>query len=331
MWDELVSAYEAKLDVLEVARASFVNELTELMNECNGQVESAVNAGLVGSECVVGTAIKETDADAVLAGAYRFFVPVGDASGAARLRVGHWVASCFGGEAGTLRLTVELASLPGCLSPQQWVPKCAARMPDTTPGVPFSVAAHPDVPSNGRVIWVASIELAGRAPHEVAAEVAQIATELAVQVTQTIEFLRDAAAPMVRAEQALLAYRPALEARAREANAEVYPGKGGLGDHEGGKYLQVGGYWICTDPSSCSLLVESRPVNEPHVRTLAARLGRDVSRRSQVGCLLLSERELRDPERRLAEDIAGAFDVWFEARAAQTAAAEVESSDDATN
>lgn len=315
MWDELVSAYEEKLDVLEAARAGFVHELTELMTECSSQMEAALVAGLVDSECVVGSAIKETDENAVLAGAYRFFVPVGDASGAARLRVGQWVASCFGGEASTLRLTVELTSLPGCLPSRLWAPRCAERIPDTTPGVPFSVAAHPDVPSNGRVIRVVGIELAGRAPNEVAAEVAQVASELAVQVTQAMEFLRDVAAPMVRAEQALLAYRPVLEARAREANAEVYPGKGGLGDYEGGKYLQVGGYWICTDPSSRSLLVKSQRVDEAHVRTLAARLGRDVGRLSQVGCLLLGEQELRDPERRLAEDIAGAFDVWFDARA----------------
>lgn len=317
MWDELVRAYEEKLDVLEAARAGFVNELTELVNECSGQMEAAVSAGIVGSECVVGAAIKETDDDTVFAGAYRFFVPVADASGAARLRVGQWVASCFGGEASTLRLTVEIVALPGCLSPQLWAPKCAERIPETTPGVPFSVAAHPDVPSHGRVIRVASVELADRASHEVAAEVARVATELAVQVTQAMEFLLDAAAPMVRAEQALLAYRPILEARAYEVNAEVYPGKGGLGDYEGGKYLQVGGYWICTDPDNCRLLVESQRVNEPHVRTLAARLGRDVSRRSQIGCLLLGEQQLRDGERPLVEDIADAFDVWFEARAAQ--------------
>jgi hypothetical protein len=198
------------------------------------------------------------------------------------------------------------------------------------PGELLAVDAFPDVPAGGRVIRVVSLGLADRGSREVAAEVGAIARELGTQIMPLIEFLRDAAAPLVRAEQALLAYRPMLETRARAADAEVYPSKGGLGDYEGGKYLQVGSYWLCTAPASGNLLAESQRVNEPHIRTLAGRLGREVTRRVQLGCVVLTEEELRDPVRTVAEDIAEAFDVWFEARAENRAAAEAEMSTDGT-
>lgn len=331
MWDDLVSAYEEKLDVLEEARGTFARALADLMEETGRQLDAVSRSSVVdGGRCVVGQPLKEPDEQAVFADTFRYYVPFSDESGTIVLRMGVWVASCFGGPVSTMRLVLELASLPGGLPLPEWTSRCVGQIPDAAPGVSFSTADFPDVSSDGLAMRVVSIDLAERASREAASDVARAAEGLVAQLEPLVEFLRDAALPMTRAEQALLLYRPMLEARASEVAAEVYPSKGGLGDYQGGKYLQVGKYWLCTAPESGGLLVECPKVNEPLVHTLAQRLGRAVSRRVQIGCVLLTEDELRDPEHDVAAAIAMAFDVWFEAREANTAGAEVGLSADQT-
>lgn len=330
MWDELVAAYEDKIDVLEEARGSYAQALADLMGEVSRQLDSAVSASAgLGSALTAGQSFRESDPEALFVEGYRHFVPLVDQSGTIQLRLGTWVASCFGGPANTLRLVLSLDSLPGSLPVREWAARGAERIPAEAPGVPFVAAEFPDVPTDGGALRVYTVDLEQRDAREIAAEVAAMAAPLSLSLGPLVDFLRDAAQPMIRAEQALLAYRSTLEARAAEVGVETLPSSGGLGEYQGGKYLQVGRYWLCTAPEAREVRVECYKVNEPLLLTLSERLGRTLGRRVQPGCVLFTEDELRAPETDLATSIAGAFDVWFEARAANLAAAGESVSDEA--
>jgi hypothetical protein len=320
MWTDLVKAYETNIAVLEESRRAYEGALREVCSEAAKAMERATGDGIGNfggglSQTFDGVAVSE---EAVFAKAPWPYVSIIDEAGTTEFRLTIWVASAFGGPQGLLRLGVALQRLRPGLNLKAWVARCSESMPDEAPGEPFDPLdpSFSDMPSDELLFRVVSIPLDGRESRDVAREVHAATLALGGYIPQLFEPITDAGHPLEVVEGALLSYRPALEALAAEAGVSVSPSKG-LGPWgSGGRYLQVGNFWLASLPSMNGLVASSNKADRDVLAELAERLDRPVGRDSVL--VVLTEEELRDPDADCGANISQAFELWFATKAAES-------------
>lgn len=318
MWTDLVKAYEKNIAVLEESRRAYEGALRDVCSEAANAMERATGEGIGNfdgglSQSFDGTAVSE---EAVFAKAPWPYVSIIDEAGTTEFRLTVWVASAFGGPQGLLRLGIALQRLRSGLNLKAWVAKCSESMPDEAPGEPFDPLdpAFSDMPSDELLFRVVSIPLDGRESRDVAREVHAATLALVGYIPQLFEPITDAGHPLEVVEAALLSYRPTLEALAAESDVSLSPSKG-LGPWgSGGRYLQVGNFWLASLPSVNGLVACSAKSDRDVVVALAETLDRPVGPDGVL--LVLSEDELRDPEADCGASISEAFEMWFATKAA---------------
>jgi hypothetical protein len=320
MWTDLVKAYESNIAVLEESRRAYEGAMKEVVSEAGQAMERATREGIGKfggglSQTFNGVSISE---DAVFPKAPCPYVSIIDEAGTTEFRLTIWVASAFGGPQGLLRLGVALQRLRPGLNLKAWIAKCSESMPDAAPGEPFDPLDAPtfsDMASDEPLFRVVSIPLTDQETRDVAREVHDATLALTGYITQLFEPITDAGHPMEVVEDALLSYRPTLEALAAEAGVSVSPSKG-LGPWgSGGRYLQVGNFWLASLPSMNGLVACANKADRDVLAGLAKRLDRPVGRDSIV--VVLTEEELRDPEADCEASISEAFELWFVTKATE--------------
>lgn len=317
MWTDLVQAYESKLAVLEQARAAYSEAVDEVIGQTGLAMEAAVRAGLGdhASRYRVETVVTKSGSDAPYPLAPWFFVTIADDAAGTEFRVSSWVSSSWGGPSGLLRVVPSLEKVHSSLDRKEWVARCADLMEGTAPGEPFDPLdserfgdTSPDWP----LIRIASVALMDRDPRRAAKEACVAARAFAESIGLALDQIRDAGLAWKLAEEALLRYRPTLEARAGQVDRPVYPARA-LGSWQGGNYLQVGDFWLATHPASGALLAACNRPDEEVVAGLAAQLERPAARiGNSLSVALATEEQLRDPGHDTDAVIRMAFDYWFD-------------------
>ena len=321
MWTDLVQAYESKLGVLEEARAAYGNAVAEVIGHAGPALEAAVHEGLGDAATLyrVEATIAESGGNATFAKAPWSCVTIADDSAGTEFRIGAWIASSWGGPEGVLRVALSLEQVHSGLDRKEWIARCSDIIGDTAPGEPFDPLdwrKFADTSPDWLTIRIASVDLVNRDFRAAAQEAHDAARSLTEAVAPLLESIRDAGLALTLAESALLRYRPTLEARAEHADQRVSPAKALGGPWQGGKYLQVGSFWLATNPAANELLAAANKEDWEIIANLGEQLGRPTDRRG--GCLavvLLDEQHLRDPGCDIEAAIAGAFDVWFDSKA----------------
>lgn len=325
MWTDLVQAYESKLAVLEEARRAYAAAVADVIGHVGPALEAAVRDGLAssGEDYRVEVVPANSDDDAAFASAPWFHVSVTDDSAGTEFWVSAWVASCWGGPECTLRVEVSLERVHSGLDRKEWVGRCATSIPEATPGElfdPLDSTRFADISVDWPVVRLVSFDLADRDVRQVAKEVNDAVVAWVGPLKAMLALIRDAGLALTLAEGALLRYRPTLEARAEEVEERVSPSRGLGGPWQGGKYLQIGAFWLATSPAH-ELLAAANKEDHEIVESLALQLERPTDRRG--GCLavvILDENQLRDPSSDIEAAVAGAFDFWFQAKAEGLAA-----------
>ena len=271
MWTDLAIAFESKIAVLEEARREYVRSVDEVVDEVAPALEMAVRSVLAanGDDHLAEPAKVERSDDATFAGAPWIHVTVADEQ-AAEFRITAWVAASFGGPAGTLRVALSLERVRVGLDHRLWVANCSGAIPDSTPCELFDPLHFPDIASSRPILRVVSIGLLDKSAREVASEARDAARGLIEHVPAMLDMIRDAGLAMLRAEQALLEFRPKLDAMAAHVGAPVVPKVSGLGEWQGGKFLQVGHFWVRAHRAFNQLLVECNSEDEAVVVGLAS-------------------------------------------------------------
>lgn len=320
MWTDLVQVYESKIAVLEEARRAYDGAMNEVVSEAGKAMDQAAREGIDNfggdlSQALYGGAIAE---DAVFPRAPWPYVSITDQAGTTEFRLTIWVASAFGGPPGLLRLGVALQRIRPGLNLKAWVTKCSQSMPDGAPGGPFDpldASTFSDMGSDEPLFRVVSIPLKDRETRDVAREVHAATLALTGYIAPLFDPITDAGHPMEVAEDALRSYRPTLEALAAAAGVTVSPSKG-LAQWRGGKYLQVGDFWLAAVPATNSLVACSNKADRDVLAGLAEMLDRPVGRDGVL--FVLDEEELRDPEADCGASISEAFGLWFATKAAKS-------------
>ena len=328
MWTDLVQAYESKLAVLEEARAAYSKAVVDVIGHVGPAMEAAVREGLgdTVAEYRVEAAIVASGGNASFASAPWSCITIADDSAGTEFRVAAWIASSWGGPEGMLRVALSLERVHSGLDVKEWVAKCGDFIAESAPGESFDPLAwqkFADTSPDWLTIRIASIGLVNRDFREVAKEARDAAQAFAESFVPLFELIRDAGLPMTNAESALIRYRPVLEARAQRAGVSWGPAKG-LGAWQGGKYLQVGQFWLATDPARNQLIAVCGKEDHDVVAHLAAELGHPTGRQgSNLSVAILSEEDLRDPNRDLGAAVSAAFDFWFDTKANDLSASDV--------
>jgi hypothetical protein len=321
MWTDLVQAYESKLAVLEEARAAYSNAITTVIDHAGPAMEAAVREGIgdVAAQYLVEAAILESGENASFAHAPWSCITMVDVVAGTEFRIAAWIASSWGGPEGVLRVGLSLANVRSGLDLKGWAAKCGESLVDMVPGepsAPLDWQKFPDTPPDWLTIRIASVELVNRDFRQAAKDASDAARVFARSVVPMLESIRDAGIPMSLVEDALLRYRPSLEARAAQARQQVTPAKGLGGPWQGGKYLQVGSFWLASHPAANDLLAVAHRKDEEIISNLGEQLSRPTSRRGgNLSVVLLDEKQLRDPTFDIGRAIAAAFDAWFDAKA----------------
>jgi len=320
VWSELAQAYESKLAVLEEARAAYSKSVVDVI----AQVGPAMGAGIrdvladKGLECQVESVIAESGDNAVLALAPWARTTIVDRTSTIEFRIAAWVASSWGGPGGTLRVALSLERVPSWLDLQYWINRSGELLGDSAPGEsfdPLDWQRFPETTPEWRAIRIASIELDERDFREVAREAAEVSRALAGPIAQMTMLISDAALPITNAENALLRYRPTLEDKAERAGVSLWPSKN-LGGWQGGKFLQVGSFWLASDPTCNRLLAACSKEDNEVVDALAHKLGEPIGRRGASPCItILTEEQLRGSEQDADAAVSAAFDFWFMTKA----------------
>jgi len=319
MWTDLVQAYESKLAVLEEARAAYSEAVSEVIAETGPGMEAAVRRGL-GDDAAryrIEAVVTSSGSDAPFPLAPWSYITIADDVVGTEFRISSWVASSWGGPTGLLRVVLSLERVHGSLDRKEWVSRCADLIEDSTPGEPFDPLDSEkfrDTSSDWPLIRIASIELEGQDSRQAAKEACAAAQALIEAVAPALDLIRDAGLAWTLAEDALLRYRPTLEARAKQVDRPVYPVRA-LGSWQGGNYLQVGDFWLATHPASGALLAACNRPDEEIVVGLAEQLERPATRTgNSPSVVLITEEQLRDPEYDTDAAVRMAFEYWFEAR-----------------
>lgn len=317
MWTDLVQAYEAKLAVLEEARAAYSKAVEAVIEQTAPAMEAAVRAELEDravSSLRVEAVVEPSGDNSVLAGAPWARITVVDEVAGTEFRIGAWIGSSWGGPAGVLRVALSLEWVHSALNLQEWVLTCAHALPDGLPGEPFDSLDHqrfPETTHEWRSFRIASIELDNRDSREAVSEARDAAQAFARAIIPLLDSIRDAAAPMINGENALLRYRPTLVSRAQRAGVSYYPAKG-LREWEGGMYLQVEDFWLATHPAKNQLVAACNKHDRDVVAGLAEGLEQEMGCIKHWDVVVLSEEDgLRSSEESLHEIVSAAFDCWF--------------------
>jgi hypothetical protein len=319
MWSDLVQAYESKLAVLEEARAAYSRAVADVIGYTDPAMEAAVRGVIAGveDECRVESSILKSGDDATLDGAPWSCITITDDTTGTEFRVAAWVASSWGGPEGVLRVGLSLEKVRDGLDLREWAAKCRECIAESAPGEPFDPLdwlVFPDSGPEWTSIRIASISLLMRDLREAARDASEVAAELAREVPALLTLIRDAGMALTVAEDALLRYRPALEARAEQLGQTLSPTKD-LGPWMGGRYLQIASFWLGTNPDANELVAAANKEDREVVARLSERLGRPAGRRgASPAVVVLEERQLRDPECDVDEAVREAFEVWFEVK-----------------
>lgn len=322
MWTDLVQAYESKLAVLEEARAAYSKAVSDIIGQVGPAMEAAIREGLgdVGDDCRIDADMPESGADATFFSAPWSCISIVDDSAGTEFRIAAWIASSWGGPEGVLRVALSLQQVHSGLDVKAWIARCGDAMAESVPGEPFDPLnwhKFADTASDWLTIRIASIELVDRDFRQVAKEARDTAQAFAAAIVPLFGLIGDAGLPMTNAESALLGYRPSLEARAQRAGVSWSPVKG-LGAWQGGKYLQVGQFWLATDPARNQLIAACNKEDRDVVARLADKLGHTTGRQgSSLSVVILSEEDLRDPGQDPSAAVSAAFDFWFETKASE--------------
>lgn len=326
MWSELVQAYESKLAVLEEARAEYSEAMAQVINQAGPAMEAAVEEGLgerAGRYRVEAT-LPISGSNASFALAPWSCITIADDEVGTEIRIAAWVSSSWGGPAGLLRVVLSLERVHGGLDRREWVAKCSDSIAQSVPGEPFEPRTwkkFSDISSDWPIIRVASLELVNQEYRQTASEAHSITLSFIDSILPTMESIRDAGIAMALAEGALMRYRPALVARAAQTDDPVYPARG-LGPWQGGRYLQVGSFWLATNPDANELLAAAKN-DEVAVRRLAQELCRETTHRGgRLAVTLLGEEQLRGSADQIDATIARAYDVWFDSKSSEPTTAD---------
>lgn len=324
MWTDLVQAYESKLAVLEEGRAAFSKAVAEVIDQVVPAMEAAVREGLGDSAARfrIDAALAVGGDDVPFASAPWSRITIADDEVGTEFRLSAWIASCWGGPPGLLRVALSLQGVHGSLDRKEWIARCGDLIEDSAPGEPFDpldsekfAESSPDWPD----IRIASVGLADRDLRQATKEARDITQTLAEAIVPMMGSIREAGLALTRAEGALLRYRPTLEARAAEVDQPVYPARG-LGPWQGGVYLQAGSFWLATNPDTNELLAAAKD-DEEVVESLGEKLSRSIGRRAgRMAVVLLEEEQLRDSQHDIDAAVAQAFDVWFDTKAGELGA-----------
>jgi len=317
MWTDLVLAYESKLAVLEEARTEYSEAVAVLIGQVGPTMEAAVHESLSGgdTDCRIESVIAESGGNAILASAPWSCVTIVDDCAGTEFRIAAWVASTWGGPNRTLRVALSLQRVHSALDLKDWVRGCGDRIGESAPGErfdPLEWMDFTDAAPDWLAIRIASIDLAERESRQVVRDVGDIAGRFADAVASQLPLIGDAARPMRNAEETLLRFRPILEARALRAGVSLSPARG-LGPWRGGKYLQVGQFWLATDPENNQLVAASNKEDRDVLLALSAELGCPTN--SNGFLPVLDEQALRDSERDIVNTVSAAFDLWFDTKA----------------
>ncbi|MFH1464772.1 MAG: hypothetical protein ABIO70_10335 [Pseudomonadota bacterium] len=314
-WSPIVLAYERDIAILEEARASYRKAVGTLLSSLRVAISQQIPPLPRGVEPEIK--IEEDDDDGGLAEPEYLWCALADRA-ALKVRLSAWVASSWGGSPGTLRLGVCVEPPSPFLFGQE-ADDLARHLSGTfgsdLPGTPFDPAAHVDA-GPGAWIRLAEVRLVDRSWEEILREAAAMAAGLLSQIAlPALKWLQEEAAPVLRAEALLLEARNGLERRAGARGVEIQP-KTGLGNWEKGKCLQIGGFWLATDPVGRRMLAESWQKERQAVDLLASRLGRTVDKRAEnASFVLLGPQELLSPDAEQA--VRDAFQAWFDANPPQ--------------
>ena len=326
MWTDLVQAYESKLAVLEEARTAYAKAVAEVIGHVGPAMEAAVweEIGDVASQYSVDAAILESGDNATFASAPWSCITILDEAAGTEFRIAAWIASSWGGPEGVLRVGLSLERVRSGVDVKEWIAKCGDSIADSVPGEPFDPLEwqkFPDTSPEWLTIRIASVELVDRDSRQTAKEARDAARAFTESIVPMLASIRDAGLATMLAEDALLRYRPTLMARAEEAGQLVSPAAGLGGPWQGGKYLQVGSFWLATNPAANELLAAANKEDLEIVVNLGEQLGRPTGRRGAcLAVVLLDEMQLRDPDFNIDMAIAGAFDIWFDAKAGELSA-----------
>lgn len=315
MWADLVQAYESKLAVLEEARAAYSEAVTNVVAHAAPSMEEGVLEGLrdAATGYRVEAVVSESGDNASFALAPWSCITIADDEVGTQFRIAAWVASSWGGPVGVLRIVLSLEAVHSGLERREWVARSRGLLEDSLPGE--SYASHDsqrfaDLEPDWPIIRVAGVQLENRDYREVASEAYGVTRVLAQATLPLLESIREAGLALSVAEGALMRYRPTLEARAEPIGAPVYPARG-LGPWQGGKFLQVGSFWLATNPETNALMAAAKN-DEDVVMNLSEEWGLPTSRRGgRLAVTLLSEEQLRSPNCEIDAAVARAFGAWF--------------------
>lgn len=315
---ELARAYESKLAVLEEARADYSKAVADVVGMVGPAMESAVKRVLedAGGTWSIDAVVGPSGGNATLAGAPWSCITILDETAGTEFRIAAWVASSWGGPAGILRVAYSLQQVHSSLDLKAWISRCGEYISASAPGEifdPLDWSKFPDSAPDWLAIRIASVDLVDRDFREAAKQAADVAEAYGASIPPLTEMIREAARPMLVAEGALLEHRSVLETRARHAGVTFGPVKG-LGAWRGGRYLQVGQFWLATDPVNRQLVAACNKEDRAVVVALAERLGRSHAN-DQVAVLL--EEGLRDTNLDVAGAVAETFELWFDTKASE--------------
>lgn len=324
MWSELTQAYESKLAVLEEARAAYSAAVADVVAHAGPAMENAIREVLVVAcpGCQVEAVIAESGGNAVLAQAPWSCITIRDESSNIEFRIAAWVASSWGGPDQMLRVALSLQGVHGWLDLPHWIRR-SGEMLSEGPGEvfdPLDWQRFPESSPDWRAIRIVSIALDDRDSREIAREAAAAARALSEPIGPMVGLIGEAALPMMRAENALMRYRPELEAKVAHAGVAMWPSKN-LGGWQGGKYLQVGSFWLATDPSANRLIAACSKEDNEVVSALATKLGETTGRQGASLCVtVLTEDELRGSDAHIDEVVSASFDFWFNTKGSELSA-----------
>lgn len=327
MWSELTAAYESKLAVLEEARAAYSAAVADVIAHVGPAMDATIREVLSVScpECQIEAVIDESGGNAVLAQAPWSCITIRDDSSNVEFRIAAWVASSWGGPNQVLRVALSLQAVHGWLDLQHWIRKSGEMLGDG-PGEafdPLDWQRFPETSPDWRAVRIVSIALDDRDFREIAKEAAVAARALAEPIGPMNELLAEAALPMMNAESALMRYRPTLEEKVAHAGVAMWPSKN-LGGWQGGKYLQVGSFWLATDPSTNRLIAACSKEDNEVLSALAAELGEAPGRQGASPCVtILTERQLCGPGADIDSAVSAAFEFWFKTRGGERSASAI--------
>ncbi len=319
MWSDLVKAYESKIEVLEAARNDYARAVRELLEGVHKALFEAVSQtlGEEGPRYTLSRGVENDSAGAVFSGANTVHASILDPFTGAEFSISAWVASCFGGPASTLRIGLSLDNVGKGVDYEECKRTCKAADAGSVPGDPADFAAFPDVASDWKILRIVSVALSDKDLAQVGAAVGDAASALAKHAEALLAQIHDRYLPLLRAQKALEDYKPVLRRRCEALGERPFNGS-----WLEGYYLQVGCYWLCTDPLSKSLRVEGKEVDEELVRLLAQKGGFPLeTRKTYPSFVLIDEAKLRDWDHPVEEEVARAFEAWFEDKEAGPAAA----------